>query len=340
MSSFITTNFEISDFTNGIVSASIGLVPGSVGTIVTSGIQSVVGVLKYIVPVNVSSTGYVELSATNFVNQSTTFRENNFIIGCENGKKTNLVKYVPGYLRENFDGSESEMFQFVELFQNYLNTIYQSVDDSCNISMLEKIKRIGDMRNIDKIEVSKIPYYAEMLGYDVGINKSEMGLFNVLPGPYSDTSADYQNKCLRFVVGNLPNWYSIKTTRNAVKMMLLSFGIIGDVVEFYTLDYNQFWKQNRVTGTQIVSDNISKEWFSTPHISVGIDLKNSPYEQVYSNQSKKIINAMEAIRPANVVINGLQGYVSEVQTRSVNISMNFRSIKNINVTTRQQINIK
>jgi preprotein translocase subunit YajC len=49
---------------------------------------------------------------------------------------------------------------------------------------------------------------------------------------------------------------------------------------------------------------------------------------------------MESIRPANVVINGLQGYVSEVQTRTVNITMNFRSTKNINVTKRQQINIK
>lgn len=340
MSAFITTNFEVSDFTNGIVSASIGLTPGSVGTIDYQNIKSISGVFKYDVPVNVSASGYVEISATNFVNMTSKFRENNFIIGCENGKKINLTNFLPQYLRENFDGSESEFFQFIEVFQNYLNTLYTSVDEPCNISMLERIKRLQDLRSIDKIETTNIPHYADMLGYDVGINKSEIGLFNYTSAGYSDTLSEYQDKCLRFVVKNLPNWYSIKTTRNAVKMMLLSFGIIGDVIEFYTLDYENYWKQNRVTGTTIVSPTLTKEWYPTPHISVGIDLKNSPYQQIYSDQTKKIVNAMESIRPANVVINGLQGYVSEVQTRSVNITMNFRSVKNINVTKRQQINIK
>ena len=61
----ISAVFGISDYTNGIVSASIGLTSASTGTIVTSGIQSLAGVSKYSVPVNVSANGVVQISAMN-----------------------------------------------------------------------------------------------------------------------------------------------------------------------------------------------------------------------------------------------------------------------------------
>ena len=43
--------------------------------------------------------------------------------------------------------------------------------------------------------------------------------------------------------------------------MLLSFGIIGDIIEYYTLDYNKHWKQNRTIGDQYVSNEMTKEWY-------------------------------------------------------------------------------
>ncbi len=338
----IYTNFEVSDYINGIVSATIGLTPNSVGTIITSGIQSLDGEYKFLVPVQISATGYVEISATNYVNQTSTIRENNFIIGCEKGRKVNLTNFLPINYRDKFDGSSSELYQFVELFQNYLNTLYVSTDDSCNLSTLEKIKKLQEFRNIDKIDSEYMYQYANMLGYDIGINKSQIGTFSSSTGNYSDTFEQYQDKCLRFILGDIPNWYSIKTTRNAVKIMLLSYGMIGDIVENYTLDYNLFWKQNKVRYDQYVSNDISKEWYPTPHISVGIDLNNTPYENAYSDSIKNIISSMESIRPANVVIDSLQGIIYQDQsntTRSINLSMSFKSSKTINVTKSAQINI-
>lgn len=337
----ITTLFEISDYTNGIVSATIGLVPGSVGRIITSAIQAPFGYSKYIVPVEVSATGYVEISARNFYGNSTTQKENNFIFGCSEGRKLSLVKYLPQYLRDNADGTSSEFFEFTKVFEDYLNTIYTNTEDGCNISTLEKTKKLRDFRNIDKIDSQYIYQYANMLGYDVGINKAEIGTFATTPisGTYSDTSEKYQEKCLRFVVGNLPNWYSIKTTRNSVKMMLLSFGIIGDLIENYTLDYDKYWKQNRTVAGKFIDETITKEWFPTPHVSVGIDLKNTPNSTIYSDQVKKVINSMETIRPANVVIDSLQGYATDIQMPTVDLSMSFRMSKSINVSRSHQINL-
>lgn len=335
----ITTTFEITDYTNGIFSASIGLVPGSVGRIVTSAIQAPSGYSKYIVPVEVSSTGYVEISARNFCGNSTIQKENNFIFGCVEGRKTSLVKYIPQYLRDNADGTSSEFFEFVKVFEDYLNTIYTNVEDGCNISTLEKTKRLRDFRNIDKIDSQYIYQYANMLGYDVGINRAEIGTFSSTSGTYSDSLEKYQEKCLRFVVGNLPNWYSIKTTRNSVKMMLLSFGIIGDLIENYTLDYDKYWKQNRVVSGKFIDESITKEWYPTPHVSVGIDLKNTPNSTVYSEQVKKVINSMESIRPANVVIDSLQGYVTDIQMPRTDIALSFKMCKSINVSRAHQINL-
>ena len=336
----ISAVFAISDYTNGIVSASIGLTTASTGTIVTSGIQSLAGVSKYSVPVTVSANGVVQISAMNYVGQTTIFTEQNFVIACDTNRSINLTNYLPQYLRDNYDGSPSEFYQFTQFFESYLNTIYQDVDNPCNLSVLEKTKRLQDLHDIDKIETGYIPYYAQMLGYNVGINKGELGLFSTNSNKiYNDSLSDYQNKCLRFVVGNLPNWYSIKTTRNAVRIMLLSFGIIGDVIDYYTKDYDRFWMPNKTTTGQYVADNIPPDWYPTPHISVGIDLTNSENSVVYSNQTTSILNAMEDIRPANVVIEGLQGYISQINLPSFTVAMNFKSTANINVPRSAQINI-
>jgi hypothetical protein len=335
---FIYTTFEISDYTNGIVPSTIGLVPGSVGRIVTSGIQTPDGFYRIIIPIEISASGYVEISATNFCGQTTIQKENNFVVGCSEGRKTSLVKYLPQYLRDNPDGSSSEFFQFVSVFEDYLNTIYSNIDSSCNISTLEKTKKLREFRNIDKIDSQYIYQYANMLGYDVGINRSEIGTFSSTSGTYLDSLEKYQEKCLRFVVGNLPNWYSIKTTRNSVKMMLLSFGIIGDLIENYTLDYDKYWKQNRTKAGQFVDETITKEWYPTPHISVGIDLRNTQNDIVYSDQVKKVISSMETIRPANAVIDSLQGYITEITTPTIGVSVSFRTSKSINVSKKYQIN--
>jgi len=336
----ISAVFSISDYTNGIVSASIGLTSASTGTIVTSGIQSLAGVSKYSVPVSVSANGVVQISAMNYVGQSTIFTEQNFIIACDTNRTINLTNYLPQYLRDNYDGSSSEFFQFTQFFESYLNTIYTDVDKPCNLSVLEKTKRLQDLHDIDKIETGYIPYYAKMLGYNVGINKGELGTFSTNSSKtYADSLTDYQNKCLRFVVGNLPNWYSIKTTRNAVRIMLLSFGIIGDIVDYYTNDYADNWMQNKTSSGQYVADDIPSDWYPTPHISVSIDLRNSENSVVYSEQTSHILNAMEDIRPVNVVVEGLQGYISEIPAPSIVVALNFKSCATINIPRASQINI-
>ena len=57
------------------------------------------------------------------------------------------------------------------------------------------------------------------------------------------SSISDQQKYLRFVVQNLPNWYKIKTTKNCSKVMLYSFGLIGvwlNIIQSYS-NINDNW---------------------------------------------------------------------------------------------------
>lgn len=337
---FVTTTFQIQDNYNGIIPNTIGLVPGSGGSIQTNSIATNDNGHTYIVPVVISNTGDVTISAMNYVGKTITVSEKGFIIRCLNSRNLNLTRFLPSYLQQNFDGSESEFFQFTEFFENVLNTLYTDVDNNCNLSVLEKTYRLQNFHDIDKIDSVYIPHFADMMGYGVGINNDELGTFGLSMSGYADSEAQYKDRVLRFVVKNLPNWYSIKTTRNAVKLMLLSFGIIGDVVDKYTLDYDKYWKDNRITTGQYVSNDIGKNWYPTPHVSVGIDLKNTPNEVAYSSQISKVLTAMEDIRPANVVIDGIRGLAEDIQVPTISLNLSFKTVKSITVTSYQQINIK
>lgn len=102
-----------------------------------------------------------------------------------------------------------------------------------NISVLEKINRLTELFDPDLIPIELIQFYASNLGYDVGLSRENVGL------DFSNTEDNIinQKKYLRFMIKNLPTWYEVKTTRNSVKMMLYSFGLVGDIVYYFTKNY-------------------------------------------------------------------------------------------------------
>lgn len=334
----LTTTFQVQDNYNGINISTIELAPGSVGKINYSEIYTPDFGRTYIVPVSTSASGNITISVSNYIGEQKTVSENGFLIRCDNTRELSLTKFIPNNLQQTSNGSNSEFYEFVEFFENYLNTMYTDVNNNCSLSVLEKTYRLQNLHDIDKIDSVYIPQFADMMGYKVGINNDELGTFGSSMVGYEDSYNQYKDKVLRFVIGNLPNWYSIKTTRNAVKLMLLSFGIIGDIIEKYTLDYDKYWKENIVSNGLFVDPNMGSQWYPTPHISVGIDLKNTPPEVVYSSQTNKVLTAMEDIRPANVVIDGVQGYAEDIQMPTCSLNISFKTRKSITVTTLQQIN--
>lgn len=112
------------------------------------------------------------------------------------------------------------------------NTCYDACSGTSGISILEKIYRLTELFDPDLIPIDLIQFYAENLGYNVGLNRENIGV------DFAGTSEEInQRKYLRFMVRNLPTWYTVKTTRNSIRMMLYTFGLIGDFIYYFTSDY-------------------------------------------------------------------------------------------------------
>lgn len=189
-----------------------------------------------------------------------------------------------------------------------INWPNSSLSASPKISMLEKIHRIAELHDPDLIDIEYIQYFASNLGYKVDIYRDELGI--------SGTSADSTcgtaetNRYLRFMVRNLPTWYKIKTTRNAIKVMLYSFGLVGDILTFYTEDY----LPRSQGGSWLLDYNddlegIPNSWYPTPHFSILIDINDSADISFDINRREKLIRAIESIRPINTVFRRLTGYL-------------------------------
>jgi hypothetical protein len=325
----VESTFEITDYTNGIFVPSIRLNTQLRGDIVS--ISPIIEGKKYSVVVSVSASGSVEIFAQNFIGRESSLRINNYVIRCDYGREINLVNYLPYNDRYSATEELSEFEKFTLFFEEYLNSIYESSEEGCNLSMLQKIADITKLHDIDSINVNHIPFLANMMGYEIDVNKNEIGTFGGKGDMSDEDFKAYQEKALRFVVRNLPNWYSIKTTSNSIKIMLLSFGIIGNAVEYYTLDYDKMWKLNRVEANKFVSDDMGASWFPTPHLSVGVNISETDVEIISDvNVRKQVLNAMEAIRPANVVLESIVGY-TDAQLPEVSTTIKFKTTKTINV---------
>ena len=114
----------------------------------------------------------------------------------------------------------------------FINNICNITDDK--ISILDKIFRLTELFDPDLMPEHLIQNYAENLGYQAGINRESIG-----ESRYDEKAQDIeQRRYLRFMVRNLPNWYQIKSNRSSIKIMMYSFGLIGDFVYYYTKCYS------------------------------------------------------------------------------------------------------
>ena len=187
------------------------------------------------------------------------------------------------------------------------------------MSILEKVHRLTELHDPDLIDLEYIQFFAQNLGYNVNVNRSELGV----SGDTSDSvcGQDEINKYLRFVVSNLPTWYKIKTTRNAIKVMLYSFGLIGDIIDFFTKDYKPVSsKGNWIFDLNRDLADVPNGWYPTPHFAIMIQIDDSSDISFDISRRDKVIRAIESIRPINTVFRKLVGYLKRtfyIETKAI-----------------------
>lgn len=208
--------------------------------------------------------------------------------------------------------------------------------DNQKISILEKVQRITELHDPDLIDLEYIQYFANNLGYDIDINRDEVGISGtgtIGTESFGDSSgcvAANSNKYLRFTISNLPTWYKIKSTNNAIKVMLYSFGLIGELIEYYTNNYLP-----STSGGNWILDytgefsDIPDGWYPTPHFAISINIDDSINISDDVERRQKIINAIESIRPINTVFENLSANLKRFTTIEVSSVLRMRRYINI-----------
>jgi len=180
------------------------------------------------------------------------------------------------------------------------------------ISILERIKRLDTLQDPDEMDAKYLAYFAKNLGYDVNINRAELG--NLAELNEEECTNDDAEKYMRFALRNLPLWYRIKTTRNSIKMMLYSFGMIGDISNYYTDNYLPESQGGKwlVPDYNMISDSVAdipNGFYPTPHFTIWVDLDISENSLNWETAKRtQIVNAIESVKPINTVFRKLSAY--------------------------------
>jgi hypothetical protein len=217
-------------------------------------------------------------------------------------------------------------------------TIYTQFfsDPNNNISILEKINQLTDLQDPDKVGSDYFQYLGSNLGYDISINRDELG---------TSGTESINEKYIRFVLSNLPNFYKTKTTENSIKSLMFSFGFVTNVLKYYSEDYDETnggkWLKNGVVFDTTLNklkenlDGIPNNYFPTPHFSVEIDLTKTAINygaELANTRRKQIVEAIDSIRPANSVFRGVGGRFDTIHTQKVKGYVRYRKhIKLIDV---------
>lgn len=253
-------------------------------------------------------------------------------------KDIDLVTYLPDQYKT------TDVEKFLQFFEDFLNNLYiespnrqvgaTSADPDTyvmknRISILEKVHRLTDLHDPSLIDIDYIQFFANYLGYDVNINRAQIPGLNSSINPETTPQAikDFnQEKYLRFLIENLPNWYKIKTTKNAVKILLFSFGLIADILTLYTTDYKTFLPGAFDTSSpdisgglylsmQTMRDEKNGIYYPTSHFVVPIDIdKSSAAVLMETKNVSDVIAAIESIRPINTVFEYLVAWADRKMT--------------------------
>jgi hypothetical protein len=217
-------------------------------------------------------------------------------------------------------------------FNNYYETKNEVVAEKTTMSILEKIYSILDNRDAGNIDFEYIQYFANYLGYDTQLNTLNNAnniLISEAELGYELTDYEkneYVQNQIRSVVENLPHWYKIKGTDDALSILMYSFGLVVDIRNYYTKNYStdrRDWfeadkyyntsanitEANRANITKDDLTDVPDDWFPTPHFSLAFDIAESftNKTKIFSDKNKyeEMINAIMASKPITTVFEGL-----------------------------------
>lgn len=257
---------------------------------------------------NIREHGFIEIEAwvqTGNKKIDTLLKERTYNTGkCgpwiyeDTGRKYDLLKYVPSYLRN------SDFNDFIEWFQLYLNTMYTSLDKNRNISVLEKIARIGNFNDIDQIENHMLMHYEKEYANEFPFDKSAIQNVNKIFTNINWDVKDEQevNDTIKYVLANLPTYNQYKGSKIGYSAALKMFGFTCKILNLWvhiknTIEENpNFIEEDRLLN--------KASYFQTSRFN--IEVQPNSYFEVFNEHLDFFIDLIKSIKPITQILDSIK----------------------------------
>ena len=226
-----------------------------------------------------------------------------------------LTKVFEDYLNNMFIGNDGMTVSADDPYIDFDYNKFHLPDDSGTISILEKSQRLTELQDPDLIDIENIQHLASNMGYNISLNRDEVGGFGASFGtPDSKLQAlsgEDQNRYLRFMTSNLPNIYKIKTTDSDIQIMLYTFGLVGNLIKYFTDTYKKITEGGKwVADYSKKLEEVPTTYYPTPHFAIVIETDKSDDLILDTSKRSSVIRAVESIKPVNTVFKKLAGHVT------------------------------
>ena len=190
--------------------------------------------------------------------------------------------------------------------------------------LVEKFNRLMYLKDPKVIDFSMIEYLARMMGYDISELKEDIDESVVYK------TDEQRENAVRETIQNLPQYYALKGTKSSLEMMMLAFGIVGEVINKWTKQsnpYDELIPDYELKGAQL-TENLAKTgetFVSTPHFAISIELESNSNNQLMSNDTRRIVSQVNRMKPINTVFDGIYNFLSTKAYVGMSMS-NMRSV--------------
>lgn len=210
------------------------------------------------------------------------------------GRKYDLLRFVPSYLRN------TDFNDFIEFFQLFANTMYLSLDKNRNISALEKIARIGNFNDIDKIETKLLMNYENQYANEFPFDKKAIQEVNTL---FSNVGWEVKDDeevygVIKYALENLPGYNRYKGSNLGVAGALKMFGFTCKVINLWIRKNNTIEEDPNF----VEEDRLSEfgDFFQTSRFNIEVASNN--YFEIFNEHLDFFINLVKSIKPITKIL--------------------------------------
>lgn len=189
----------------------------------------------------IDASGYVKVEGFLWGSESWSFEQLNtikarvlvegilgkFITECKDNKRRIFLEpYIPECIKSEM------MANFLKFIENYFNTMFTPMEKDCRIGILEKIQRISDFKNIDKVEQPLVGNFGNEHGSELDFDLDGIERIAAVAEKYSNYSVE-QKELIRKFYRTLPFINKYKGTIYCFNTLFNCMGLHTELIPLW-----------------------------------------------------------------------------------------------------------